>query len=327
MFSIELLVDEFLEQKSYAYFNHIKAFMSFIESKEVKNENLKVYLQGIRTEDIVESLDYYIKQNQVTSIDTAQRYSSAIKEFLVFLFNRDTLNNKELLDELYFPTFMEESFRYKMNQYILNSEVLKEREGFKIFSNEEVKELLDQCNEILDSEEGFTKAKNSKKYFNKYRSALILKLILLTGVTYKVICKLISSDLNLTMNTIKINGYEIHLPHLMRNQFYKFIKLKDVLHIKENYLFVEFNGDPLSNTTSTTSQFMQSILSRGDLNGLIKYAIVGMIKNGINETIIKEVTGVRETIYSECHSIAFEKKEAVRHFDSKIRGLEIFDSL
>ncbi|MCP1156202.1 hypothetical protein NKS27_28060 [Peribacillus frigoritolerans] len=328
MINFDLLMDDFFEKKSYAYYNHVKAFISYIRSNGISNDNLKVYLQGIRTVDIVKSLDYYINQNQVTSIDTAQRYTSAIKEFLVYIFNSRLLNNKELLDELYFPTFKEESFRFKMNQYILNSEELKEREGFKILSKEEVTELLDQCNQILDSKEGFSKAQKSQKYFNKYRSALILKLIILTGVTYKVIGKIKFKDLNLTFNTLTINEFEIHLPHLIRNHFYKFIQLINFNLGREiENLFIEFDGAELRNTTTTTSQFMQSILSRGDLNGLIKYVIVNMIKSGVNETIIKEITGVRDTIYSECHYLVFDKEKSIRHFDSKIRGLEIFDNL
>ncbi|MEK4247607.1 hypothetical protein MKZ20_20225 [Psychrobacillus sp. FSL K6-2684] len=318
---------EFFEDKPYAYSNHVKAFNKYIEHKGITEDNLIVFLQGIRAKDIVDSLNYYIEKNNITSKDTALRYSSAIKEYLYYALDSGKVNNSELMKELELATFKESSYRYKMNNFIAKHELLKEREGFEIPSDEEVRELIKQCNSLLESDEEYLKAQNNQKYFNKFRSALIIKLILLTGVPYRTINSIKCTDLNINNSTILINSFEIRLPKILKLNFEKYMRLSNEINLNRDKLFIEFNGNSMSVQTAAVYGFMKSIIGRGDLNGVVKYTIIKMIEEGISERVIKQVTGVEDTIINDCHLKVYGDKKAIRHFDSKIRGLEIYDVL
>jgi len=329
MFDFDKIVEDFLNEKPFAYINDIKAFKEFLLFKGADSSNIKIVLQGLRTETIIESLEYYIHEKNITSVETAQRYISAIKEFLAYMLN-GYLENKDLQDELFYPVYNEKSYRFRMNKFIGNCNKLNRSEGFDTFSTNDINDLLYECNKTLASKEVFEKSQKTRSYFNKFSSALILKLILFSGVTYRVISKLKIQDLDISQNMIKINGYHIHLPNSFQQNFKDYCDLRSKLinDFSKNSLFIKFDGSQISNMTSDVSIFMNNILGRGDLNGLIKYTISQMIRNGMNETIIKEFTGVGDVIYIECHNIVFNSNEIkVRHLDSKLRSLEMFNKI
>lgn len=320
------LSEQFFEERPNFYSNNISSFSDFIKQKGIPDENLVTYLRGIRTDDIIESLSYYIESKNITSIETANRYMWAIKEYLYFMLHEGGISNAELLKEIESPTFKETSYPFKMRKAI-SDHSLKSKEGFGALSSEEVNELVTQCNELLTSEDQYLKAFEKQKYFNRYRSAILVKLMLLTGVAYRTIRKVKKSDLNVSHGIITINDYEIRLPKALQTNFQKYLELIDSLHGEQDDLFIEFNGNIMSVNTSTLFTFLSTFISRGDLNGIIKYSIINMIKAGMNETIIKKITGVEETILKDCQSNAFDKKTETRHFDSKIRSIEIYDML
>jgi hypothetical protein len=69
--------------------------------------------------------------------------------------------------------------------------------------------------------------------------------------------------------------------------------------------------------------------ARTDYNGLVKYAIINMLLEGVSETIIKKFTGVGDTIYKSCWNHVESKMglQLDRYIDAKIRNITIFDSL
>jgi len=321
------LNEKFFEDKTNSYSNNVSTFSNFIKQKGITEENLLTYLRGIRTEDIVDSLNYYIKEKNITSKETANRYTSAIKEYLYFMLDTKVVSNLEFKNELELPTFKETSYRYKMNKAISTHVQLKDKEGFDVLTSEEVFELLTQCNNLLNSVEQFTKAFNSKKYFNRFRSALIIKLILLTGVAYRTLVNIKKVDLDILHGVIIINEFEIRLPKSLQTNFEMYLQIVNEINVEQNELFIEFDGRVMSEQTGVLFTFLNSFIRRGDLNGIIKYSVIKMIEIGISETLIKKVTGIEETILKDCHARAYDERKSTRHFDSKIRSMEIYDRL
>lgn len=318
---------DFFEERSNFYSSNISSFNDFIKQKGITEENLVPYLRGIRTDEIVEALKYYINEKNITSIETANRYKSALKEYLYFVLHTEAVSNLELLKELESPTFKEASYNFKMNKVISNHPLLKDKEGFDVFSSEDVLELLAQCNDLLSSCDQFKRAFKTRKYFNRFRSALIIKLILLTGVAYRTLLNIKRTDLDTSHGIIIINEYEIRLPKALQKNFEMYLQLVNELNIERTELFVEFDGRAMNDQTGALFTFLNSFIRRGDLNGLIKYSIIKMIEVGISETIIKKVTGIEETILKDCHARAYDERTANRHFDSKIRSMEMYDEL
>lgn len=153
----------------------------------------------------------------------------------------------------------------------------------------------------------FEKASMNMKSFNKFRSALIIKLILLTGIAYRTICSLKRTDLCIENNIIRINNYEIRLPVMLKENFGIYLKISNELKPDREELFIEFSGKNMSTKTSTLSYFMKLLVRRGDLNGLIKYAITNMIRVGISETVIMEFTGLKKDILNDCYKMVYNK--------------------
>ncbi len=319
--------EKFFLTKPYAYVNNINAFNDYIKSKGITEDNLITYLRGIRTENIKESLEYYINKNSITSKETAHKYKTALKEYLYFILDTKGVNNFELLRELDLPTYKENSYLFKMNNYIFEHLSLKDKEEFEVLTTEEVVELIVQCNTLLSSNEEFIKASKSQKFFNKYRSALIVKLILLTGMAYRTVLSLELKNLDIKHGIIIINGFEVRLPKVLQINIELYLELCSEINPNQEKLFIEFDGNPMSNKTSTLFIFIRTLIGRGDLNGILKYTIIKMIQAGISEDIIKRVTGVKNTIISDCVVRAFDYKTATRHLDSKVRSLEIYDKL
>ncbi len=334
MFSMEKSINEFLIYKPVdGYRKDLIVFGKFLnEEKKINSEALEYFLQGLRTDGLIESLDFYIRESDLTSIDTARRYSSCIREFFRYILHKNIIENNQLSIQLGAPSYDEKSYTYKMNTYISKDKRLKETDGFIAINEEDVKYLINECEITLSSDEVFNKSFESQKYYNKFRSAIILKLILLTGIRYEVLTEIKKKDLNLKHDLITINNMTMHLPMNLSEQIYKYEKINNTIDSKNTereMLFIEYKKNSISSVTSTTASFLKGILGRGDLNGVIKYTIIEMIKKGINESIIRKFTGVGERMYNDCQEYVNKMYniKADRYLDSKIRSMEIFDLL
>lgn len=314
------------------YESNLNDFWEHIKSKGISDKTLKEYLQGIRTKAINESLNFYIDSRNVSSIDTAQRYVSAVKEYLQFMIDEGIMDNNALVREMGYPIYSEKSFRFQINKAISENEKLSKGDSFIAFEEKEkVEPLIKDCDETLKI--GITKAISKKKYYNSFLSALIIKLILLTGIAYREILKLSISNYSPEFNTLTANSFTIHLPVNLSKQFRQYCDVRKQLLINNSksseILFIEYNTARLSRITAKTSMFLAGLTGRNDLNGLIKYAIIEMIKKGINESIIKKFTGVGDKIFNDCQEFVNQQQDenATRYLDSKIRSLRIWDLL
>lgn len=334
LFDLKVTFNEFLEHKNVnGYMTCISCLEKYLsDKKKLIDEDIKVYFQGIRSEELIKSVDYYIDINSVTSYGAVNRYVSCLKEYFLFLVQNEYLKNDELIGEFAYKTSSKKSYRYKVNEFIKNNPKIIETQGFDSF--EEVEDLIHYCDEVMENEYYYSKVLESQMYFNKYRSALIIKLILLTGVLYRTLITIKRFDLDLKHNTITINDLTIHLPNRFLDQMEKYLEIRhEIIERNTNgecdSLFIEFDSSPISDKDSTTINFLRDISGRGDLNGIIKYAIINMIRKGINQSIIVKFTGVGDKIYSDCQSKVNREMDlnASRYLDSKIRSIKIFDML
>jgi len=315
------------------YKKDLGVFKKFLkEVKRINPESIDYFIQGFRTDGIIESLDFYIRDNDLTSINTARRYSSCLREFLRYIIHHNNIENGELRFELGAPAYDEKSFTFKINSYISQDKRLKETEGFIAINKTDRDSLIEESDLTLKSEKIFKKAIKQQKYYNKFRSALIMKLTLLTGVKYEILRTIGKKDLNLKHDLITINDLMIRLPINLSEDFYKYEEINSKIarsNLDRDIFFIEYNKSVISNKTATTSSFLKGILGRGDLNGIIKYTISEMIKKGVNESIIKKFTGIGSKTFDECQEYVnnLYQIKTNRYLDSKIRSMEIFDLL
>jgi len=188
-----------------------------------------------------------------------------------------------------------------------------------------MKELIEE-GKILDYNEYASK-------YNDYMSSLIIKLILFTGIPYRVVRNIEYDNANKTHNCICINEYFIHLPNKLSEQlaFYTDLRneIKCSLKTISDTLFINADGSKLKEQTNVVAGTLKEYMGRGDLTGIIKFAIIEMINKGVNQSIIQDFTKVGDQIYKDCQKRVNESKnlDACRYLDSKLRALEIFDIL
>lgn len=321
--TIRLFIES--KQKSFiqaqGYEKDLLVFWDFLKSKNVDDESWLFVLGGANTDLIIEGLKYYIKQNRVNSISTGNRFISVLVEYFQFIVEKKIIQNKELYEEMNAPIYSPRSFRARVNTWI--SQKLKDKEGTGTFSQNEITTLIRDCNETLNM-----CMVNDEIFDKKIVPALILKLIILTGVKYKIIRNLTVSCLNLRYGTITVNNYEIHLPHKLIDHMEAYLSLRQD-KTDSNFLFIQSNGDQLPDKTGNTAYYLGSLTSRTDLTGIIKFAIIEMISKGLGEDIIKEFTGVGKTIFEDCIKLMNRDVQNDRNafLDSRIRELSSYKKM
>lgn len=320
-------VQEFIIAKQEAlvqvqgYEKDLLIFWKFLESKKVSEETWNHVLGGANTDLILESLKYYIDFSKVTSRATANRFISAFAEYFQYANEHKHFSNKELFEEIHAPIYSDRSFRARINTWIAKH--LKDKEDSTIFTETEIQRLIENCNDTLS-----VKPEDNEYFDKKFVPALIIKLIILTGIKYKIVPKIKIDEINLRYGTITINNYEVHLPHRLIDQFELYISLRAENPISK-YLFIKSNGDQLPDITGNTAAFLGSLMSRTDIQGIIRFVIVQMIIKGIPIDIISEFTGVGNTIINDCLQIINKDLFAERNIllDSRIRELNTYKSL
>lgn len=332
-FNFEQSCNTFLNEKNVSGYNVcINSLKTYLKNDNMSdNEKIKIYFQGIRSDTLIDSLNFYIDSNNITSFSAANRYVSCIKEYFLFLIQNEYLRNDELMSEFAYKNDNHKSYRYRVNCFLSNKSEIVPLNGFETL--EDIKDLISNCDSTMNNKYYLSKALGSKMYFNKYRSALIIKLNILTGSVYRNLIKLQESDIDLKHCNLTLNGLTIHLPNTIVDQMYKYFELRQEIikknNVKTHSLFIEFNGSPISIYTSTTGEYLMDIIGRRDINGIIKYSIINMIKKGINQSIILKFTGVGDTIYNDCQEIVNETMDlkSSSYLDSKLRSMEVFNLL
>ena len=326
MFEFEKTIEKFNQLTEYRYASNLYAFKEFIMiNNGIPSESIKMYFQGIETSVLISSLNYYIESRGITSYGASQKYVSAIKEYFRFLISNNYIQNDKLMNSFGHRSDENKSFRLQVNKYLSSNNQVKESQIKEICSDDEIRDFIECCNQIIS--ENVISNQVDKISFHKIRSALISKLIILTGIVYRAVYEIKLSNLDLQHATITINGFTIKLPDDMIDQFKLYTEVRENLNPKEDYLFIEFNGHQLNSITQVLCGFLKQQLGRGDVNGLVKYAIINMIREGMNQNIIKQFTGVGRDIYLSCEEYVIQELNKSRYVDSKLRNIESWDWL
>ncbi|XOI97616.1 hypothetical protein ACMX2M_17005 [Paenibacillus polymyxa] len=320
---------EDISQKPGGYYKDLMIFYEYLKlSKDVTDNNLEEFLQGLDTSTIISSIDYYIKRNNIKKVSTVQRYVSALKEYLAYIMTNDYVTNNGFLLELGVPTYKEDSFRNKINIYLAQNSQLNDSVSYDQLSQSEVEELIKKCNQVLNVP--FSNVTRSKE-MNKMTSALIIKLILLTGIPYREIIKLPVESYNKTFGSFSSEGISIRLPEGLIIQLNSYIELREQL-AKAGQLFITYEGQPLPAGTGQIVYWLKQLSGREDLTnltGVIKFAINQMMHLNVNQIAIEKFTKVGFKIIQSCKE-EFFKEQGVSFgsdLDSRLRRSSIFKDL
>lgn len=168
------------------YAPRIYSFVSFLQNeKNVTDKNYIEYLSALKIETILESLEYFIKNNQINKKSVAKFYAITIKLYFYYLYDNGIEN--ENLKKLFAYT-NSLSYDNQIHRYIEKSS-LKDVETKSSIDFEDMKLLITEIDEqiemcITDSNVLTSTSAKSNSY-NNLVYLLALKLMMFTGLEYK----------------------------------------------------------------------------------------------------------------------------------------------
>ncbi len=314
-----------IQNEGYTYdLNNFKKYIQ--EGKGLPLED--TVFGGIDTDDIIDSIKYNIINSDYRSKSIARKYSVAVAQFFIFAITNNLFKNKDIYEEILAPKIDDKSYYGKINTFISNNRDLNEKETINTFTEDEVKELIDNCDKFIQRKEKH----NKKRGFEKVSPAICIKLMLLTGIKYNVAREIKLKDLDVLSNVIIINQFKIRLPIVLSNQLRYFKELQEKVTKKTpEYLFTDFKGNQWGRNTSSSKipLIIKQCFGRNDTTGITKYGIGNLINAGVNDSVIKKLTNAEEDIIKSC--ITFNENENIEKWDkyinSRISKIDIYYEL
>ncbi|PFG13058.1 hypothetical protein [Bacillus sp. es.036] len=324
---IDKHIDEFLSKAPDGYSTHLYRFKEFLINQwNLNPQNERELLQGLSTSTVIKSISYLVSEYKISSASRVTHYSTALKEFIYYLFSYGEFKNREILDEIGKSAFDEKSYRNQINTHIKKLELNSVHSDFEAFTDEEVLIVVEECNNTLQSAEMRVSSLENKSAYEKIRSSLIFKFIIQYGFRYNTMTDILETDVNIEKREITVNGFIVDIPYDLILNINNYLILKRDLNISNisNFLFAEYNGDQLRKTTTSTASYLKTLVGRNDLTGLIKYSICKMITNEVQKDVIMKFTNIGLRIYDDCYEICFPNQELLnRNLNSKLKFIQL----
>lgn len=291
--------------------------------------NLKsLFCEEITRNGIIQAAVYYVKTNEnITSKSRLIYYLNALDSiYSSILFEK--YPNPNIRNIYPFTNLLDDVIKILKNDDI----VLNEIEQNPPIDDEQYLFLINSLENKIDT----IKAK---------QESIIIKLYLLYGLSSDKIGDLKVSDYSSDRNTLKIKcsirsdiSVFVELPYNLSNELNTYIKEKKFSE-NNKYLFSTSNGKRVN--SNFISEYLKKVrekyyntreeISKNQFTptGLQKYAIINMIEEGMNQSVIMDFTGQKENIFNDCQNIIDERKKLNRnrYINHMIRGISVYDDM
>lgn len=322
--SIERLKEEFIDMHK-DYRNDINNFFLYLEKARnipIIDKNIEFALGAIETEGIKESLKFLIDRGIYGKQETARKYAVAVGKFFEYVRDYTSIKNKDLFDEISANLRTRNSYIGRMNSYIEQLADLKPKEPLRILSKDQALKLLERCEKQLNQTETW----ESEIEFKKAGAAIGIKIMLVFGVTYRQLRVIQISQVKEDIDTIELNGFNLRIPVRLSKQIYRYIQYKKDHGIKNESDFLLTNRDGVEWGTISSSSGIPDILktelNTTDITGIVKYGIFQMVSAGINDHIIKEITGAGNDLVAAC--VQLGKSTLIDEVNNKLVTVELY---
>lgn len=329
---IEALKEKFLSE-NHGYTNDVNNFINYLETQVDQASFYNEFtLRGMTVIGILNSLEYLVKIKQIQKKEPAKKYVSAIGQLFAYLFDNSEIQNISLKSQLDLPQKRKGSYLKICHDFINRNEDLQEKESYKALDDTIVNKLIIWCNNKIEKVINIEVGEIQDMHFKHMVAALCVKLILLTGCTYRVVRLLKISDLDIDLNIITINGYDIRLPLGLSKQFkyYKKIYFDKQFDVLEGFLFVGSDGKQWGSDTSSSgiTNYLKTEIEKTDITGIIKYGIRQLMLQDVNDSVIIQLTGANKDTIEDCLPQDSKKEsEWFSYINSKIVKSELYKQL
>lgn len=337
--TFEKLIEQFAnhveEEKngltSVTYKRKIYVFYEYVVLElQAKDVNYQSILTGIKVNELLNSLEYYVKNYDVKYATTAWNYISVVTVFYQYIYEEFGWENK-LFENKSEKAELNVAYDNKIKELKLNR-----KEQVHPLSDAEAEQLINACNEklsIADDDEILNGYYNG--VFANYISSLACKIILLYGTKNNVINELKITDYNGQLNKLKINGFWVHLPDELSLQMQRYMKVRDKLieNPKDDRLFVDIAKERDKIDYSKMFNILKEVVGHNKGMAVAKYGIMQMIRSGVPSHVIKEFTGYANDVYNHCLELVDEQdgimmmREKSKLLDATFRKTSLYDMM
>lgn len=278
--------------------------------------------------DIINSTIYYVENN------TNVTCKSAVDDFLIAL-NRlfeETVNKKYFNQNLVnIQPFNPLSIEIEIEIEKRGIKYLKDKESFPSISEKEYDLLIDYL-------------KNMKcDKITEYQYKIIISLLLIYGFSFDRIININYEDYSIERGILSIfyddnRCIDLELPYNLKLLMNEFINIRKSTKVEIESMFITKEGNTISHGYLTKFlkkvkdiQHVKTSDSRNSFTptGLAKYAVINMILEGMNQSIILDLTGFKLDHYLDCQNKVNEIKNLNlnRYVNRMIRGISTFDDI
>lgn len=287
------------------YANDVANFFSYITDVEKLNLASDTYIvDAMNTQKVIKSLEYHVESERIKKEEPAKKYISAVRQLFEFLLSHSQYENSDFKEQLANPATREKSYTRMTTEFIENNKKLLPKESYSSLTPEDVDRIIEWCDSNINTAMHNTDLECNRIEFKRLVASLCIKLMIFSGITYRVARNLKLRDLEIAQNTIKINGYELRLPLNLSVQLQFYYKLRNTMDIShaDSFLFVKPTGNGWNESTSESGipSFLKPVVGQTALTGIIKYGIIQLIMSGLNDSIITEITGASKEILNDC---------------------------
>lgn len=307
-------------------------FVDFVlERKSYCNNIERLFKDEFTRNDLIMSTVYYIINNQ--NVES----KSAIDDFLIAL-NR-------FFDETVFDIYSNTTLARLKPFASLADEVEIEltKMNVQLKNREAYPPINDLQFEFINS---FIKQYETNR-LRSYEAKVITKLLLLYGLSFDRISIMKLSDYDSLRRTLRVNYLRtveryiyLELPYSLAKDFDDYLNVRNQDEmLNSELLFITETNNAITN--SVTQDLLNTIKNNYEdyigaailgknpftQTGLQKYAIINMILEGMNQSVIIDLTGHGEQIFNDCQNIVDESKklDRNRYINHMVRGIKTFD--
>jgi hypothetical protein len=308
-----------------------------VEEIRLNSNRLKAYLNGVTPVELFDALNYYIRTRSITSEDTADFFISVLKAFFQFLRRTNNIESDSITVAFGLGPQDPNSFIYSYNLYIkqlIHDKIIIFKKSGRPLMENEVKMLVTYCDECIEKYD-LEQILADKNKYNRYVSAIMIKIIIYCGISERVLSKVEVDDIDLSIGRIKISNIMLQLPYNLRTQMEKYLYLRHTRSSEGNRLFVDFNNKDtdgrgkLGNFIYNRLRTAKTLEKKSSVICVAKYALIEMIRNGMNQNIIQSLTGFQNDVFAPCQEFVNldKNEERSKYVNKKLKTMELYDIL